>query len=42
MKAISDFFKNITSNKKINIQGLTNGLYFLKFDNGPTLKFIKE
>ena len=37
-----EVLKNSSSNKKINIQGLTNGLYFLKFDNGPTLKFIKE
>ncbi len=32
----------ISDNDKINIQGLTNGLYFLKFENGNTLKFIKE
>ncbi|MBC8756893.1 T9SS type A sorting domain-containing protein [Kordia sp. YSTF-M3] len=33
---------NISNNEKIDIQNLTNGLYFLKFDNGITLKFIKE
>ncbi len=30
------------SNQKINIQGLTNGMYFLKFENGHTIRFIKE
>jgi hypothetical protein len=32
----------ISNNKKISIQNLANGLYFLKFENGYTLKFIKE
>jgi len=32
----------ISNDDKINIQGLTNGLYFLKFDNGKTIEFIKE
>jgi hypothetical protein len=32
----------ISDNYKINIQSLTNGLYFLKFDNGNTLKFLKK
>tara|TARA_Y100000385_G_C13098960_1_gene643196 strand:+ start:642 stop:1316 length:675 start_codon:yes stop_codon:yes gene_type:complete len=27
---------------KIDIQNLTNGIYFLKFDNGYTYKFIKK
>jgi hypothetical protein len=35
--------KGRTSNdEKIDIQNLHNGLYFLKFDNGNTLKFIKK
>lgn len=29
-------------NKKINTQNLTSGIYFLKIENGGTLKFIKE
>ncbi|MFK5891548.1 MAG: T9SS type A sorting domain-containing protein [Flavobacteriaceae bacterium] len=33
---------SINKNKKISIQNLANGLYFMKFDNGYTLKFIKE
>ena len=33
---------SINNNDKIDIQHLTNGLYFLKFDNGNTIKFIKE
>ena len=28
--------------EKINIQNLTNGVYFLKFENGSTLKFLKK
>lgn len=28
--------------EKIDIQNLTNGMYYLKFDNGNTLKFLKE
>jgi len=33
---------NITGSNQINIQQLTPGIYFLKLDNGNTLKFIKE
>lgn len=33
---------SISNNDKINIQNLTNGIYFLKFDSGNTIKFIKE
>lgn len=33
---------NISINEKIDIQNLTNGIYFLKLDNGNALKFIKE
>ena len=32
----------ISNNEQIDIKGFTNGLYFLKFDNGTTFKFIKE
>ncbi|MFV0572372.1 MAG: T9SS type A sorting domain-containing protein [Xanthomarina gelatinilytica] len=32
----------IANNNKIDIQNLTSGLYFLKFDNGKTTKFIKK
>lgn len=32
----------LTSDNKIDIQNLANGMYFLKFDNGNTTKFIKE
>ncbi len=32
----------ISNNEIINIQNLTNGMYFLKFGNGNTIKFIKE
>lgn len=32
----------ISDNGKIEIQNLTNGLYFLKFDNGSTLNFLKK
>ncbi|MDP5082239.1 MAG: PKD domain-containing protein [Winogradskyella sp.] len=32
----------VSDNEKIDVQYLTNGLYYLKFDNGDTLKFIKE
>jgi hypothetical protein len=32
----------ISDNEKINIQNLSNGMYFLKFNNRNTLKFIKE
>lgn len=33
---------NISNQEKINIKNLTNGLYFLKFKNGNTIKFIRE
>jgi hypothetical protein len=33
---------SIFNNDKIDIQMLTHGLYFLNFENGNTLKFIKE
>lgn len=33
---------NITNNEKINVKNLTNGVYFLKFEEGNTVKFIKE
>ncbi|WP_452218662.1 T9SS type A sorting domain-containing protein [Lacinutrix undariae] len=32
----------VTNNDKIDIQSQPNGLYFLKFENGNTIKFIKE
>lgn len=32
----------IASGEKINVQNFTNGIYFLKFDNGTISKFIKE
>jgi len=32
----------ISNNEKINIRNFTNGLYFLKFKNGVTIKFLKE
>lgn len=32
----------ISDNEKIDIQNITNGFYFLKFENGNTLRFIKE
>ncbi|MGY0408718.1 MAG: T9SS type A sorting domain-containing protein [Polaribacter sp.] len=32
----------IPENEKIEIKNLANGLYFLKFKNGNTLKFVKE
>jgi len=31
-----------TNNEKINIKNLTNGLYFLKFENGHAIKFVKK
>ncbi|RXP52251.1 T9SS C-terminal target domain-containing protein [Lutibacter sp. HS1-25] len=33
---------NISNQEKITIQNLTNGVYFLKFENGNSLKFIKK
>ena len=32
----------IPNNKQIDIRDFTNGLYFLKFENGNNLQFIKE
>jgi len=32
----------ISNQEKIDIRNFTNGLYLLKFDNGNTLKFLKE
>lgn len=32
----------ISNNEQIDIRELTNGLYFLKFDNGNSIKFIKK
>lgn len=32
----------VSNNEKIEISNLSNGLYFLKFNNGNTVKFIKE
>lgn len=33
---------NILKQEQIDIQNLTNGLYFLKFEDGNTIKFLKE
>ena len=33
---------NVSDNEKIDVKNLTSGLYFLKFENGNTIKFIKE
>ena len=33
---------SVSNNQEINIQDLTNGLYFLKFENRNTIKFVKE
>lgn len=32
----------INNNEKIIVRNLTNGLYFLKFESGSTIKFIKK
>ncbi|MDH7447555.1 T9SS type A sorting domain-containing protein [Aquimarina sp. 2201CG14-23] len=32
----------ISKNEKIDVQNLNNGIYFLKFEDGNTIKFIKE
>ena len=32
----------ISNNEQINIENFTSGLYFLKFDNGNTIKFSKK
>lgn len=34
--------ETISENEKIDIRNLNNGIYFLKFNNGETIKFIKE
>ena len=34
--------RTIFNQEKIDTRNFTNGLYFLKFDNGNTIKFIKE
>ena len=36
------FEGTIDTNQKVDVQNLTNGLYFLNFENGSSLKFIKE
>ena len=33
---------HINNNQIIDIKNLTNGLYFLKFDNENTIKFMKQ
>ncbi len=33
---------NISLGEKIDIQDLTNGIYFMKLDNGNTIKFMKD
>jgi hypothetical protein len=35
-------YGKVTSNEVIDIKNFANGLYFLKFNNGKTLKFLKE
>ena len=32
----------ISNNEKLDIQNLNNGLYFMRFENGNTIKFIKK
>ncbi len=32
----------VFNDEKVDVLNLTKGLYFLKFDNGNTIKFIKE
>ena len=32
----------VSNNEQIDVQNLSNGLYFLKLDNSKTIKFIKE
>ena len=32
----------IVNDDKIDLQNFINGIYFLKFDNGSTLKFVKK
>lgn len=31
-----------TNNEKVNIQNLSDGMYFIRFDDGNTIKFVKE
>lgn len=31
-----------TANEKVNVEHLSSGLYFLNFENGSTIKFIKQ
>ncbi|MGM5470326.1 T9SS type A sorting domain-containing protein [Flavobacteriaceae bacterium LMO-SS05] len=33
---------SVSNHEKIDIKNLTNGLYFLKFENGNTFKFVKQ
>ena len=33
---------SINTNEKIDVRNYSNGLYFLKFENGDTIKFLKE
>ncbi|WP_115812916.1 NHL domain-containing protein, partial [Winogradskyella pacifica] len=33
---------SISNKDRVNVKNFTNGLYLLKFDNGNTIKFIKE
>lgn len=37
-----EILKGTYNNNKIDIRNLTNGIYFLKFESGNTLKFIKK
>ena len=32
----------VSNNKRIDIRELANGMYFIKFDNGNAIKFIKK
>lgn len=32
----------ISNNEKVNIQNMSDGMYFFKFENGNTIKFIKK
>lgn len=42
ISGVQVFEKNVEANEKLNIQGLSNGLYFLKLENGNILKFVKK
>jgi hypothetical protein len=33
---------SISVDEKINVKDYSKGVYFLKFDNGTTVKFVKE